>query len=139
MTDEGSSVLQGEVRDFVTGRPRFATLATVDPDGWPHQAVVWFEVRDDVIVVNSMVGRRWPANLLRDPRCTLMVEDAYDYVQVRGVAEAVRDQETAQADIAALAHRYHDAADAERLVRELFSRQERITFHVHPRSATIHH
>jgi PPOX class probable F420-dependent enzyme len=139
MIDERRIVLRGEARDFITDGLRFATLATNGPDGWPHQAVLWYEVRGDVIMVNSRVGRHWPTNLLRDPRCTLTVEDGYDYVLVRGEAEPVPEQATAQADIAALAYRYHDAGKAERMVREEFSRQERISFHIHPRSVAIHH
>ncbi len=54
------------------------------------------------------------------------------WVGLTGTAEAVTDQAIAQADIAALAHRYHpdDPAAAERLIRERFSTQERISFRV---------
>lgn len=113
---------------------RFGTLATVSPDGAPHQAVVWYLVRGDTLVVNSAVGRLWPSNLLRDPRCSLLVEEGYDWVSVRGRAEAVTDQPTAQADIAEMARRYHadDPGRAERMISQVFGRQERISFVLHP-------
>jgi PPOX class probable F420-dependent enzyme len=110
-------------------RPRmFATLATIDPDGSPLLAVVWYALRADDILVNSRVGRRWPTNLLRDPRYSLMVEDGYDWVSIAGAAEALPDRAAAQEDIAAMARAYHEPAHAERVIREQFRRQERISF-----------
>ena len=50
----------------------------------PHQAVVWYRLDGDEIVINSADGRRWPANLRRDPRIHMSVEDGYRYVQVGG-------------------------------------------------------
>lgn len=122
------SRLEGWARELLE-RPRtFATLATIDPDGAPLQAVLWYALRGEAIVVNSRVGRRWPANLLRDPRFSLMVEDGYDWVSMRGTAEAVPDPAAAQADIAAMARHYREPERAERMIREQFSRQERISF-----------
>ena len=62
-----TAALPDTIRDFLADL-RFATIATVDPDGSPRQAVIWYRLEDDEIVINSAVGRRWPANLLRDPR-----------------------------------------------------------------------
>ena len=68
-------------RAFLEAPGRFATIATIDPDGSPLQAVVWYRLRDDgSILINSLVGRRWPSNLLRDPRMSVTVEHGYDYV-----------------------------------------------------------
>lgn len=113
---------------------RFAVLATVGPDGSPHQAVVWYRLEGDEIVVNSAVGRRWPADLLRDSRTMLTVEDGYRYVQVSGEVTVVRDQRTAQADIAEMARRYHadEPDEAEDLIANRFTRQQRISFRLRP-------
>ncbi len=132
--------IEGWARAFIE-RPRsFGTLATLSASGWPHQAVVWYLVREDTIVVNSAVGRIWPTNLLRDPRCSLLVEDSYEYVSLVGRVEAVTEQATAQADIAAMARRYHaaDPEQAERMIRDLFSQQERVSFVLHPRRISEH-
>jgi PPOX class probable F420-dependent enzyme len=123
----------------VLERPNvFGTLATLETDGAPLQAIVWFALRGDAILVNSAVGRRWPSNLLRDPRCSLVVEQEYEWVGVRGVAEAIPDQDQAQADIAAMARRYHarDPERAERIIRDRFQRQKRISFLLHPHIVT---
>jgi PPOX class probable F420-dependent enzyme len=132
--------IEGWARRMLEQPRRFATLASLDRAGAPAQAVVWYALRGDAIVVNSAVGRRWPANLLRDPRFSFVVEDDYDWVGVRGVAEALSDQRAAQADIAAMARHYHadDPAHAEEIIRERFERQERISFLLHAQAVSEH-
>jgi PPOX class probable F420-dependent enzyme len=129
-----------EVRAFLDDT-RFATISTIDPDGSPRQAVLWYRLDGDEIVLNSAVGRRWPSNLLRDPRIAFSVVDAadgYRWVGMTGVVRAVEDQPTAQADIAGMARRYHahEPDEAERLVHEQFERQARISFRF--RARTLH-
>ena len=132
--------IQSWAREMLERPGVFATLATVMADGTPHQAVIWYLVRDEVIVVNSAVGRIWPSNLLRDPRYSLVIEDGYDWVGVRGRAEAITDQPTAQADIAEMARRYHagDPDKAEAMIRGTFMPQERISFLLHPERVIEH-
>ena len=133
--------IEGWARTTLERQGLFGTLATVAADGSPFQAVVWYLVRGDTLVVNSRVGRVWPTNLLRDPRCSLVVEDGYDWVGVRGRAEPVTDQATAQADIAEMARRYkaYDPQDAERMIREVFGPQQRISFVIDVERVTEHH
>lgn len=132
--------LPDHVRAFLDDL-RFATIATVDADGAPHQAVVWYTVEGDRIVLNSAVGRRWPSDLVRDPRLSFSVIDAadgYRWVGLSGTVETQTDRETSQADIAAMARRYHadEPAEAERLISRQFERQDRISFRF--RAAAIH-
>jgi len=136
MTDTAARplTLTESVRGFLHA-PRFITVGTIDPDGSPRQAVLWYRLDGDDIVLNSAVGRRWPANLERDPRISLSVmddADGYRWVGLTGQATVVPDQATAQADIAEMARRYHadDPAKAERLIRNQFERQRRISFRV---------
>ena len=125
--------LSPAVSSFLDAPGRFATVASVNPDGSPHQAAAWYLVRDGAIVLNSKVGRRWPTNLLRDPRASVLVVDGYRWVSVRGVVEVDRDPGRAHADIAAMARRYHadDPDAAERQVRQ-FETEERVTFVLRP-------
>ena len=125
------------VDDFLAAPRRFAILATLDPDGTPRQAVIWYRLDPDGrITVNSAEGRRWPANLRRDPRCSLAVvdgADGYAFVAVTGcVAEVIDDQDIAQADIAALARSYHadEPEKAERLIAAHFRTQQRVSFRI---------
>ncbi len=126
--------LPERVRAFLA-ETRFVTIATVDPDGGPRQAVIWYRLDGDVIVLNSKVGRRWPSNLMRDSRISMAVHDqadGYRWVGLTGRGTIVDDQPTAQADIAEMARRYHadEPEEAERLVRDRFERQERVSFRI---------
>jgi PPOX class probable F420-dependent enzyme len=131
--------IEGWAREMLQRAGAFGTLATISADGSPFQAVIWYLVRGDDLVINSKVGRTWPTNLLRDPRASLVVEHGYDWVGVRGWAEPVTDQAVAQADIAAMAQRYHadDPEQAERMIRT-FQTQERISFVLHAQRVTEH-
>jgi PPOX class probable F420-dependent enzyme len=128
--------LPDHVRGFLAAPGRFATLATLDPDGTPRQAVIWYRFDGDGrITVNSADGRRWPANLRRDPRCSLVVADpadGYSFVAISGrVAEVIDEQAIAQADIAGMARRYHadDPAEADGVIAR-FRTQHRVTFRI---------
>lgn len=138
-----TEALPEPIRAFLDEQLRFATISTVDPDGRPRQAVIWYTVDGDEIVINSAIGRRWPSNLLRDPRIAFSVvdaEDGYRWVGMEGTTRSVTDQATAQADIARMARRYHadEPDEAEQLIRERFERQERISFRFRPESVHDH-
>jgi PPOX class probable F420-dependent enzyme len=128
------SALPARIRAFLA-EPNFATIATVGTDGTPNQAVVWYRFDDASIVINSAVGRRWPANLVRDGRISVAVLDRHDgmrWVGFTSEATPIRGRATAQADIAEMARRYHadDPQEGERIIRERFQRQERISFRI---------
>lgn len=118
----------------------FATIATIASDGAPHQAVAWYLLEDDVLVLNSADGRAWPANLRRDPRVSVTVEDGYRWLSVRGTVEVNDDQRIAQADIAAMARQYHaDEPDrAEAMIRDRFERQSRVSFRLALAGSRLH-
>jgi len=133
-TPTTSTVLPEHVRAFLAAT-RFATIATIDPDGSPRQAVIWYRLDGDVIVLNSKMGRRWPSNLERDARISVAVSDqadGYRWVGLTGRVSIVDDQPTAQADIAEMARRYHadDPDEAEGLIRDRFEQQRRVSFRV---------
>ncbi len=126
------------MRSFLAAHPpRFATLATINRDGSPHQIVIWFLVRGDLLVVNSRRGRRWPSNLERDGRANLAVYEAEDAVTINCALERVYDGDTAQADIAEMARRYDAPEVAEREI-ERFRTEERVTFILRPTKVSIH-
>jgi PPOX class probable F420-dependent enzyme len=129
--------LREDVRTFLEAE-RFAVLATVNANGSPQQTVMWYELRGDTIVMNTKRGRKKDKNLTRDPRASLCFEDGFRYVTLEGDIELIEDPETAQADIAALARRYHGADEAEKMAREVFAPQERITLLLHVDRVDIH-
>ena len=67
--------------------PEFAVLSTLEPDGQPQSSVVWFERDGDDLLMSTVKGRRKHANLVRDPRATVLVypkDNPYSYVELRG-------------------------------------------------------
>jgi PPOX class probable F420-dependent enzyme len=118
--------LTDDQRAFLA-EPRFAVLATINRDGTPQQSTVWYDLDGDEILLNTRRGRLKDRNLRRDPRASLCVEDGYRYLTVRGSVTLDEEETTAQADIRRLAVRYDGPEEAERQMREEYSRQERVT------------
>ena len=121
--------LNERIRAFLA-LPNYATLATVGADGEPHQAVIWFRLEaDGRILVNSRAGRRWPAELQGDARCSLAITDRNDpfkWVGVQAIVETVVDDvEPARDDIVALSVHYGEFSDAS---AARFRSQPRISF-----------
>jgi PPOX class probable F420-dependent enzyme len=88
--------------------PNYAVISTHNADGSILSTVVWIHTDDGGNpVVNTAIGRKWPTNLDRDPRVTVVVPDAenpYSFVEIRGVARSTVDGAEAQID--ALAKKY---------------------------------
>ena len=124
-----ATALPAEILDFLRTPGRYAVVATIDPDGRPRQVLVWYRLVGDTIVVNSLVGRRWPTNLVRDPRITLTVSDGHDWVSVDGTVEAIEEQAVAQDDIASMARAYETLEEAATSIAR-FESQRRISFRV---------
>jgi len=118
--------LSAEARAYLSER-RFAVLATINSDGTPQLTTMWYELQGDEIMMNTKANRLKDHNLRRDPRVSLCVEDGYRYVTLTGTARLIDDQATAQADIRRLAELYHDAAKADQMVADQFSREQRVT------------
>ena len=102
---QGSNGIPDQVRAFLEER-RFATLATVNPDGSPQQTVMWYLLDGDEILMNTAVGRVKHRNLEENAQISVCVEDEYRYVSVAGAARLDLDQGRAHADILRIAQRY---------------------------------
>jgi PPOX class probable F420-dependent enzyme len=120
-------MLTPEQREFLEEK-RFAVVGTVNPDGSPHLAVMWYLLDGDDILVNSARGRLKDRNLAADPRMSVLIADGYRFVRLDGRAKIDHDQTTAQADIRRLAVLNYGAAKADEAMRSRFSKQHRITY-----------
>lgn len=102
LNDDDRALLQGK---------NFASLATTMTDGSPQASIVWIDVDDDAIVVNTAEGRTKTENMRRDPRvaiCLFDSDDPYLQLMVRGhVTDFVH--EGADAHIDFLAKKYTGA------------------------------
>lgn len=78
-----------EYRAFMLAGTRTGKLATVRADGRPHVVPVWFVMDGDTIVFTTWHTTVKAANIRRDPRVTLCVDDEnppFAFVMVEGTA-----------------------------------------------------
>jgi PPOX class probable F420-dependent enzyme len=72
----------------------FAAVSTLNADGAPQTSVVWFTRDGDTLLFSTAAHRQKARNLARDPRVSVSVFDLdnpYDSVEIRGIAELVED------------------------------------------------
>jgi PPOX class probable F420-dependent enzyme len=82
-----------DVRDLLE-KPNYAVVSTYNRDGSIHSTVVWVDTENGNVAINSAVGRVWPTNLQRDPRVSVIVQEAgnpYNFVEIRGEAAGSTD------------------------------------------------
>lgn len=87
------------------------SVATLEPDGWPHLVAMWYVLRDDAVHFWTYAKSRKAVNLRRDSRLTCLVEDGESYSELRGVAitgrgELITDTEQVAAIGLAIMQRY---------------------------------
>ncbi len=87
--------LNPDERDaFLDEREHLLRVATVDDSGFPRIAPVWFIFENDRIVFTPRAGSVFLANLRRDERVGLSVDEEalpYRKVSVQGVAEIAHE------------------------------------------------
>ena len=121
--------LAPDIAAFIAA-PRYAVIATHESDGGLWQAVVWYEVVHDGLLMNARDGRRWLTNLRRDSRLSLVIADGEDYVILRGEAEVTDDPVQGLLDARSGARRY--GSD------ETFEGQTRVSVLFHPAAIGLH-
>jgi hypothetical protein len=107
---------------------RFGVVGTTNPNGSPHITVMWYLFEDDDIVFNTARGRLKDRNLQRDPRASFVVAEGYTFVRVDGRVRVIEDAAKAQDDIRRMAIRYNGREKGEQQARDVFSKQERISY-----------
>ena len=86
MTETTQTELTRAEREFLEN-PFVGVVTTLQRDGTPQSTVVWVDVDDEGVSVNTAYGRVKPRNLARDPRLSLVVVDPgdpYRWVKVTG-------------------------------------------------------
>lgn len=92
------SMTQDEIRAFLLAGTRTAKLATVRADGRPHVAPVWFTLDNDAIIFTTWHTTVKAANLRRDPRVSLCVDDEappFAFVLIEGAAQIIDNDQPA--------------------------------------------
>lgn len=78
-----------EVRTFLDEPDHLCRLATVDADGGPSVAPIWFLFRDDRLWVTPRLKSSWWHHIQADPRVAVTIDEdeaPYRKVFVKGVA-----------------------------------------------------
>lgn len=73
-----------EIEAFLT-RPRTGVLSTLGADGFPHSTGMWFVPEDGRLLMWTYAKSQKSRNLQRDPRCSFLVEDGFEYSELRGI------------------------------------------------------
>jgi PPOX class probable F420-dependent enzyme len=127
--------IEGRARELLE-KPNFVAVATNREGGSPDVKVVWADVEDDHVVLNSAEGRKWPERLRKDRQVTVTVvnhENPYEYAVIRGrLAEDTH--EGADENIDKLAKKYLDK-DKYPFRQE---GEQRVIFRIAPEQVTVH-
>ena len=87
--------------------PYYGVVATVRPDGSPHQSVVWVDYDGENVVFNTAEGRAKPRHIRANPNVSATVvdpENPYRWIAVSGPVEM--SEEGAAEHINKLSHKY---------------------------------
>lgn len=82
-------ILTAEQREFLLTPVHTGKLATVRKDGRPHVVPIWFDLDDNIIIFNTGHTTIKAANIRRDPRVCICVDDEtppFAYMQIEGTA-----------------------------------------------------
>ena len=120
--------------------PSLARIATLMPDGSPQITVMWFRPEGDTLRMVTPASAKKVTNLERDGRVSVIVEEpgnAYNFVEVRGQIEVVRDDAGARAELVKIATRYIGSDRAAAYAGGL-SADPRVILVIHAKK-TVHH
>jgi PPOX class probable F420-dependent enzyme len=83
-----------EIREFLLAGTRTGKAATVRKDGRPHVTPIWFDLDGDEVVFMTWHESVKAANLKRDPRLSLCIDEEhppFSFVIMEGTVEITED------------------------------------------------
>jgi PPOX class probable F420-dependent enzyme len=98
-------VISEPVRAFLE-QSHYCVMATINRDGTPQLTVMWYDLVDDIIILNMTRGLLKERNLRRDPRLAVCIEEGMRYVTLSGRAEIIEDRALQEAEVNRMAQRY---------------------------------
>ena len=106
-----------EYKQFLVEGTRTGKLATVRKDGRPHVTPIWFDLDGDELVFTTWHESVKAANMRRDPRISICVDEElppYAFVVVEGTVTITEDADERAHWARRIAARYmgKDLADA---------------------------
>ena len=105
-----------ECRNFLLSGTRTGKLATIRADGRPHVVPVWFDLDGDTIIFTTWHASVKAANMRRDARVCLCVDDdtpPFTYAQIEGRVQITVESDALAYWATRIAGRYMGEALAE--------------------------
>ncbi len=95
---QSSEDIDERVTNMIKGR-NFAFLGTVNKDGSPHVSPVWIDMdENNIIYINTAIGRTKQKNVTRDPRVSISLVDENNPYSMTTIKGKVIEQITEGAD-----------------------------------------
>ncbi len=116
-------------------------LCTLDSDGFPHAAPVWYIVMDNKIYFRAQPYKKKIFNILKRPQIAAVIEDGDVYtelrgVMIRGLAKVVdTDKPLRKLVFSMLAEKYHNLRDTDKFPKswqEKFGKEHRVVVEISP-------
>ena len=120
MTSTHSKLNEKELR-FVA-KPLFCKFASVNTDGSAHVTPTWSMFEDGLFIFSIPVTAVKTRNIKRDDRVTLLIDDAYSWVAVKGRAR-INAARNVQLDTEKLAIRYMGRREGKKMAAEIVKRE----------------
>ena len=119
--------------EFLAERPTL-TLGTIRGDGSPQASVLWYLWQDGAFIMSTIhTTAKWK-NLLRDPRCSICIEDPEtgQMVVAYGSAE-LEDTDVRDLTWAIVDRYYDDESETEAHMERIFATDDRVLITLRPR------
>lgn len=108
--------LTPEQKEFLLQGTYTGKLATVRKDGRPHLVPIWFVLDGDTLIFNTGESTVKAANMRRDPRVTICVDDEnppFSFIVVEGIATLEADSKDLKLWATRIGGRYMGSDKAE--------------------------
>jgi PPOX class probable F420-dependent enzyme len=109
--------LQAKEIDLVE-RPVMGKIATIQKDGSAHVVPVWFRYERGKFMICTPEKSVKARNMRRDERVSLLIDDAYEYVLVKGKAK-INDQGDIEKETERQAVRYLGNEEGRKMLPEI--------------------
>jgi PPOX class probable F420-dependent enzyme len=106
------------VRAELVSKPLLSKVATVNRDGSAHVTPTWFMYEDGKFLITTAQKTVKVRNIGRDPRVTLLIDDGYKYVMVKGRAR-INNERDVEKDSEKLATRYLGIEAARKMLPDI--------------------
>jgi PPOX class probable F420-dependent enzyme len=117
LTTQLHSALERKEAELVS-KPLLSKVATVNRDGSTHVTPTWFMYEDGKFIITTAQETVKVRNIRRDPRVTLLIDDGYKYVMVKGRA-GINSERDVEKESEKLATRYLGIEAARKMLPDI--------------------